>query len=84
VDQKMYRSMIGSLLYVTASKPDVMFSVEYWDTWSTHKMLDYGILREQSLSWLDIQTLIMRDARLREGAHRAYVNYWEDHLFLGH
>ena len=27
VDQKMYRFMIGSLLYVTASKPDVMFSV---------------------------------------------------------
>jgi hypothetical protein len=27
VDQKLYRSMIGSLLYVTASKSDVMFSV---------------------------------------------------------
>ena len=27
VDQKSYRSMIGSLLYVTASRPDVMFSV---------------------------------------------------------
>jgi hypothetical protein len=27
VDQKQYRSMIGSLLYVTASRPDVMFSV---------------------------------------------------------
>ena len=27
VDQKMYRSMIGSLLYVTVSRPDVMFSV---------------------------------------------------------
>jgi hypothetical protein len=27
VDQKMYRSMIESLLYVTASRPDVMFSV---------------------------------------------------------
>jgi hypothetical protein len=27
VEQKMYRSMIGSLLYVTASRPDVMFSV---------------------------------------------------------
>ena len=27
VDQKKYRSMIGSLLYVTASRPDVMFSV---------------------------------------------------------
>ena len=27
VDQKLYRSMIGSLLYVTASRSDVMFSV---------------------------------------------------------
>ncbi len=27
VDQKMYRSMIGSLLYLTASRPDIMFSV---------------------------------------------------------
>ena len=27
VNQKLYRSMIGSLLYVTASRPDVVFSV---------------------------------------------------------
>ena len=27
VDQKLYRSMIGSLLYVTAPRPDVMFNV---------------------------------------------------------
>src|SRR5438128_7166765 len=27
VDQKLYRSMIGSLLYLTASRPDIMFSV---------------------------------------------------------
>jgi hypothetical protein len=27
VEQKMYQSMIGSLLYVIASRPDVMFSV---------------------------------------------------------
>jgi hypothetical protein len=27
VDQKLYRSMIRSLLYVTASRPDAMFSV---------------------------------------------------------
>ena len=27
VDQKMYRSMIRSLLYVTASRPNVIFSV---------------------------------------------------------
>ena len=27
VDQKLYRGMIGSLLYLTASRPDLMFSV---------------------------------------------------------
>jgi hypothetical protein len=27
VNQKLYQSMIGSLLYMTASRPDVMFSV---------------------------------------------------------
>jgi hypothetical protein len=27
VDQKLYRSLMGSLLYVTASRPDVIFSV---------------------------------------------------------
>jgi hypothetical protein len=27
VDQKLYRSMISSLLYLTASRPDIMFSV---------------------------------------------------------
>ena len=29
VDTKMYRGMIGSLLYLTASRPDIMFSVAY-------------------------------------------------------
>ena len=27
VDQKLYRGIIGSLLYLTASRPDIMFSV---------------------------------------------------------
>jgi hypothetical protein len=27
IDQKLYRSMIGSLLYLNASRPDIMFSV---------------------------------------------------------
>jgi hypothetical protein len=27
VDQNLYHSMIGNLLYVTTSRPDVMFSV---------------------------------------------------------
>ena len=27
VDQKLYRGMIGSLLYITSSRPDIMFSI---------------------------------------------------------
>ena len=27
VDQKVYHSMIGSLLYLTASRPDIIFSI---------------------------------------------------------
>ena len=27
VDQTLYRSMIGSLLYLIASRPDIMFSI---------------------------------------------------------
>ena len=27
VDQNLYRGMIGSLLYLTASRPDILFSV---------------------------------------------------------
>ncbi|XP_070021600.1 secreted RxLR effector protein 161-like [Nicotiana sylvestris] len=30
VDQKLYRSMIGSLLYLTASRPDIVFSVGFY------------------------------------------------------
>ena len=29
VEEKTYRSMIGSLLYVTASRPDIVFSVRF-------------------------------------------------------
>jgi hypothetical protein len=37
VDQKLYRSMIGSLLYVIASRPDVMFSVCMCDRFKPHQ-----------------------------------------------
>ena len=62
VDQKLYRSMIGSLLYVTASRPDMQdfkphqekviwrLQREYWGTWSIHKMLVCGNAKEQSLN----------------------------------
>ena len=103
VDQKMYRSMIESLLYVTASRPDIMLvhacvqnskphqekviwrqQKEYWGTWRIHKMLVCGIPKVQSLNQLDISIRTMRDTKLREEAHWAHVNCWEDHLSHGH
>ena len=103
VDQKLYRSMNGSLLYVTASRPDVMFSVCMCARFqaspreshlkATKRILWYlkhtqnvGLWypKVQSLNLLDISTRTMRDAKLREEAHRAHVNYWEDHLSHGH
>ena len=43
-----------------------------------------GILKEQSLNLLDIQTPTMQDARLKERVPQALINCWEDHLFHGH
>jgi hypothetical protein len=42
VDQKEYRSMIGSLLYLTATRPDIEFSVCLCtrfqaSTWTSHR-----------------------------------------------
>jgi hypothetical protein len=92
VDQKMYQSMIGSLLYVTASRPDVMLSVCMRARFkaspreshlkATNRILRY--LKHTQNVRLDIPIRIMRDAKLREGARQAHVNYSEDHLFIGH
>ena len=35
VDQKVYRDMIGSLLNITASRPDIIFSVCFFDRGKT-------------------------------------------------
>ncbi|GJR63819.1 putative ribonuclease H-like domain-containing protein [Tanacetum coccineum] len=32
VDKNLYRSMIGSLMYLTSLRPDIMFAVEYTDS----------------------------------------------------
>jgi hypothetical protein len=36
VDQKVYRSIIGSLLYLCASRPDNMLSVCMWQDFKPH------------------------------------------------
>ncbi|GJZ68462.1 uncharacterized mitochondrial protein-like protein [Tanacetum coccineum] len=40
VDVHLYRSMIGSLMYLTSSRPDVMFAVSYTDSDYTRASLD--------------------------------------------
>jgi hypothetical protein len=37
IDQRQYRSMIGSLLYVTTSIPDVMQAVGKWHDFMQHQ-----------------------------------------------
>ena len=46
VDQKLYRSMIESLLYVTVSRPDVMFSVHVCKIWSLTKKKSFEGYKE--------------------------------------
>ena len=103
VDQKLYRSMIGSLLYVTASRPDVMFSVYMCARFqaspreshlkATKRILRYlkhtqniGLWYPKGAKFELVRYLNsdIRDVRLKEKAHRALVNCWEDHLFHGH
>ncbi|GJY31582.1 putative ribonuclease H-like domain-containing protein [Tanacetum coccineum] len=40
VDVHMYRSMIGSLMYLTSSRPDIMFAVSYTDSDYARARLD--------------------------------------------
>nr|GEU63817.1 retrotransposon protein, putative, Ty1-copia subclass [Tanacetum cinerariifolium] len=42
VDVYLYRSMIGSLMYLTASRPDIMFVICACVLWIQNQMLDYG------------------------------------------
>nr|ABB47276.1 retrotransposon protein, putative, unclassified [Oryza sativa Japonica Group] len=43
IDQKEYRSMIGSLLYLTASRPDIQFAI----LWLLFTLKDYGLIFEK-------------------------------------
>jgi hypothetical protein len=100
VDQKMYRLIIGSLLYVTASRPDVMFSVYMCvrfqasprESHFKESKENIEVLEAYTKCWIvvfqwckvDIPIRTMRDAKLKRRSLRAYVNYWEGHLYLGH
>nr|GEY75732.1 retrovirus-related Pol polyprotein from transposon TNT 1-94 [Tanacetum cinerariifolium] len=46
VDQTRFRSMVGSLMYLTASRPDIIFTVcmcaRYQKLWMRSQLTDYG------------------------------------------
>ena len=48
-----------------------------------HIDVRHHFIRDHQQKW-DISIRIMRDVKLRERAHWAHINYWEDHLCLGH
>ncbi|GJW37865.1 putative ribonuclease H-like domain-containing protein [Tanacetum coccineum] len=54
VDVHLYRSMIGSLMYLTASRPDIMFVV----LWIQNQMLDYGFNFMNTKIYIDNESTI--------------------------
>ncbi|GKB41150.1 ribonuclease H-like domain-containing protein [Tanacetum coccineum] len=51
VDAHLYRSMIGSLMYLTASRPDIMFAVKSTTEWWSNflKQLNFLAMKEQTI-----------------------------------
>ncbi|GJU99273.1 retrovirus-related pol polyprotein from transposon TNT 1-94 [Tanacetum coccineum] len=67
VDVHLYRSMIGSLMYLTASRPDIMFTA-------------FGILRILHLNWL-LKLIVTMLEQLKIGSLQLeVVSCWETDL----
>ena len=103
VDQKMYRSIIGSLLYVIASRPDVMFSVCMCVGFQASPRESYLKATKRILRYLKHTTNVglwypngakfelvgysnsdYAGCKVERKSTSGNVNYWEDHLYLGH
>ncbi|XP_075473885.1 secreted RxLR effector protein 161-like [Primulina tabacum] len=52
VDTKMYRGLIGSLLYLTASRPDIMFAVCLCARFQANPMQSHFIAAKRILKYL--------------------------------
>ncbi|GJU03097.1 putative ribonuclease H-like domain-containing protein [Tanacetum coccineum] len=55
IDVHLYRSMIGSLMYLTASRPDIMFAVSTLDKKSTNWREDV-VLGNRLIYWLVLKS----------------------------
>nr|GEV74622.1 retrotransposon protein, putative, unclassified [Tanacetum cinerariifolium] len=59
VDVYLYRSMIGSLMYLTASRPDIMFAVCACSRFQIqNQLLDYGFNLMNTKIYIDIESTI--------------------------
>nr|GEV73714.1 hypothetical protein [Tanacetum cinerariifolium] len=63
VDVHIYRSMIGSLMYLTSSRPDIMFA--FWNTVSVKQSND--VTRLQAL--VDKKKVVVTEATIRDALH---------------
>ncbi|XP_070050081.1 uncharacterized protein [Nicotiana tomentosiformis] len=52
IDQKLYRGMIGSLLYLTASRPDIVFSVGLYASFQANLKESHLTVVKRILSYL--------------------------------
>nr|GEU82480.1 hypothetical protein [Tanacetum cinerariifolium] len=63
VDVHIYRSMIGSLMYLTSSRPDIMFA--FWRTVAIKSLND--VIRLQVL--VDKKRVVVTEAAIRDALH---------------
>nr|GEY02622.1 uncharacterized mitochondrial protein AtMg00810-like [Tanacetum cinerariifolium] len=63
VDVHIYRSMIGSLMYLTSSRPDIMFA--FWKTVAVKQSND--VTRIQAL--VDKKKVVVTEATIRDALH---------------
>jgi hypothetical protein len=96
VDQKVYRSMIGSLLYLCASRPDITLSVCMCARFQANpkevhlrvvkRIMRYLVYTPKFGLWYlkgSIPMPIMPDLKLIERAHHRLISFWEDPWCLG-
>ncbi|GJV21310.1 putative ribonuclease H-like domain-containing protein [Tanacetum coccineum] len=95
VDVHLYRSMIGSLMYVTASRPDIMFAVcacsrfqvtpktSHLSAVKANPNWAFGILETLHLTWNLTQIVIMLEQILTGNPQQEVVNFLAGDSLLG-
>ncbi|GJW06223.1 putative ribonuclease H-like domain-containing protein [Tanacetum coccineum] len=78
VDVHLYRSMIGSLMHLAASRPDIMFAV---CTSRANSNWAFGVLGCHNLTWKPTQIVTMLEQILTGNPQQDVVNFLAGDLF---